>query len=360
MAADGPGPPAAGVSHPERPAKKGPGDWLEEAWRLRKAGDTRGAARAFEQARRAGADPQRIDVELGYLQLEAGNKTRAASRFRDAVDGPDPQLAAQSKAELRVLPARFWGDFYGEAVSWGRFFPATSADVVPTLRLRAMYRPSLSVDFNIYLFAQATRDAASHTNPDGAATVLADNYFLAGGGLMFRFWRNQLGLFAQAGPAVNLLDDGNPRLRLDVRGGFFASMASPRCFPTKEGEGAHGWFCGELYAEAVYVSRFDNNVIAVARPRLGVQALVTGPVAWQPMIEVRAAADVNGDFWNNFVEGGLVHRWRVLSKVPFDAILGVHAGAYYRHNDLNVPPSPSAYVEARLLLVTYLSTDAFR
>src|SRR5579884_577458 len=112
---------AGAVVHAQAPSpRKGrsANEWLEEAWRLKREGDATGAERAFEQARRAGADGQRIDVELGYLLLSQGQKTRAAARFRAASNGPDPQLAETARAELRVLPARFWGDLYGEGVGW--------------------------------------------------------------------------------------------------------------------------------------------------------------------------------------------------------------------------------------------------
>ena len=56
------------------------------------------------------------------------------------------------------------------------------------------------------------------------------------------------------------------------------------------------------YAEAVWVSRFENNVLTMGRGRIAFTALVTGPIAWQPIAEVRVLKDINNDYWNNLAD----------------------------------------------------------
>ena len=42
-----------------------------------------------------------------------------------------------------------------------------------------------------------------------------------------------------------------------------------------------------MYADAIYVSRFDHNFFFFARGRFALGCLVTGPVQWAPFVEGR-------------------------------------------------------------------------
>jgi hypothetical protein len=365
-AQEGPGdevrssPPAPQAVPPPAPPQWSPHQWFTEAYRLRAVKDYAGAARAFEEARRAGGSGQRVDMELGYLALQRQRPGDAKPRFEAAAHGEDAAMAKQARAELKNLPARFWGELYADAVGWYRFSPFTNADLVPTLRLRALVRPSLNVDFHLYLFGQVTRDVASTgIGPGSSAVVFADDFAMLGAGALFRFWGARLGVFAQGGVAFDLINDGQKVVQPELRGGIFGAMSSAKCFP-QPNQPASG-FCGELYFEGIYVYRFNNNAILFARPRVGYTLFRTGPIAWQPMIEARAAVDTNGEYWNNFGEGGVVHRWRLLSPVAFDVILGIHGGGYFgRATAANPLPPSLGYAEARLVIATYLTTDIFR
>jgi hypothetical protein len=64
--ADSAGPPAA------------PGTaWMSAAYQRKASGDLGGAVQAFEAARRAGADAQRVSLELAYAHLELGETAAA-------------------------------------------------------------------------------------------------------------------------------------------------------------------------------------------------------------------------------------------------------------------------------------------
>ena len=122
------------------------------------------------------------------------------------------------------------------------------------------------------------------------------------------------GAFAQAGPALALLDDGREdRLRLDARLGLFLAVASEGCAGAAGG-GFRLAPCLESYGEATYVSRYDHNVIGFGRARAGVSYLATGPVRWQLLGELRAAVDRNQDYYNNLADVGLAHRWRLVAR----------------------------------------------
>lgn len=330
---------------------------LEEAYRRKAARDFEGAAKAFEAARAAGADSQIIAMELAYLAVATGDVDLAKQRFDEAKEGPDPELARRARAESKALPKRFFADVYADAYGWTRLAGAPQpANLVPTLRIRGFYRPLLSLDLGLYAFAQATRDVASRgRSAAGLPQIYADDHALFGVGILMRAWGRRIGLFAQAGPAINLLDDGRELVKPDVRAGAFLGAETAGCAPQTNGGASLVLVpCAETYAEAVYVSRFNNNVIAFARPRLSLSFLLTGPVAWQVVAEGRLAKDANNDFYNNFVDGGGGMRLRLLRPFRFDVMLGGHVGTYFGLQNLDPAPKPLDYVDVRLQAATYL------
>ena len=329
---------------------------LEEAYRRKARGDLDGAVASFRRAQTVGADPQRVALEIGYLASGRGALGDARSHFAQAAAGPDPGLAAQARGELEVLPSRFAADVYFDSQGWYRQSGATLAtDLVPTLRVRGYFQPSLDLDLRLYLFGQATRDTASRGRDSaGVPAIYADNHALTGAGLLLRLLDRHLGLFAQAGPAFNLIDDGRPAVALDVRAGMQLGLESAGCRPERGGASLRLSLCADLYAEGVYVSRFRHNLVGFSRAHLGVGYLLTGPVSWQLLLQARSSADRNADYYNNFADGGLVQRWRVLGAVPFDITAGLNAGRYFGRAGLDPAPSQLRYLDLRVLLATYL------
>jgi hypothetical protein len=185
--------------------------------------------------------------------------------------------------------------------------------------------------------------------------IYADNYAMTGGGLLLRLFERQVGLFAQGGPAVNLLDDGRQRVSFDGRGGLFFGLESPGCRPEAPGGVRLRLLpCADLYGEGVYVSRFDHNVIGFVRGRAGLGWMVTGPVAWQLVGEARTAGDLDGHHWNNFADAGAGHRWRLLGPIPIDLQLGAHVGSYFGREARDPAPSRKGYADLRLQAATYV------
>jgi hypothetical protein len=296
---------------------------------------------------------QRAELDAGYAAMRENDRSEAVDRFENAAEGPDPALAAQAERELDVLPSHFWGDFYGEALVWQRLHGYDNSNAVFSGRLRGLWRPSLEVDFNFYVFAQATRDVRSTGTADlGVPLIYADNYALLGAGMMLRL--GYVGFFIQAGPGFNLADDGRDSVVFDARGGVLASYDTSQCRLTPSG-GTHfvSAPCAEVYGEAVWVHRFDDDVIGALRGRLAFGWLLTGPLLWQWFVEARAVADINGDYYNNFAEAGVGHRWRLLRPIPIDVLAGIHAGTYLGIENVDRAPEPLTYVEARLLAATY-------
>jgi hypothetical protein len=276
--------------------------WLQEVPQARHRGDLAGARAAVRSAQEAGADQQRIDLERGYLALAENAVGNARHHLSHAVAGPDPRLTSMARAQLGLLPGRVWRDFYSDVYGWDRAAGGNpSSDAVPTLRVRALYRLSFETDLSLYLLAQVTRDLSSRGASTGrGARVYADNYALVGPGFLLRLWERRLGLFFQLGPAFNLLGDGRPRSAFDARGGAYLSLETSRSWPSPLSGPSSGFIpCADLYSEAVYLSRLGHNAVAFTRGTAGATWLVTGPVAWQLVGELRAVIDRNHDFYNN-------------------------------------------------------------
>jgi hypothetical protein len=340
------------AADPDRDPERGAEFWLAAAYERKASDDLGGAVEALEAARQAGADPQRVALELAYARLAMGETAAARDAFSAATRGPDSELARRARAELDALPKRWWVDLYAESFGWHRADGADSTtDLVPTVRARAFRRLAFAPDVNVYLFAQATRDTASRGVGAGAPTLYSDNRALFGAGFLVRLWRSRVGLFGQAGPAVSLIDDGTDAVDFDARGGAFLGLESAACGPR---ETRAGILCSDLYAEATYTSRFDHDVTAFARGRQSVRYLETGPLAWELFWELRGSADRNGDYYDNFVDAGVGPRWRVFGAVPLDLQAGVHAGRYFGRDNVDPAPDQLHYVDLRILVTTYL------
>ncbi len=321
--------------------------WLSAAYQRKASGDLGGAVEAFRAARAAGADPQRVALELAYTQLALGDTAAARDELVVASRGPDAGLAEQARGQLALLPGPWWGDVYAEAFGWHRARGASgSTDLVPTLRIRGMRRLARSPELDAYVFAQATRDTASRVI-GAAPQIYADDRALAGAGVLARFWRRRLGVFAQLGPAVPLIG-GGAQLALDVRAGGYLAAATEAC--AQRGRAT----CAEVYAEAVYTSRFDHDVQALIRGRLARTYLDTGPVSWQLFVEARAAVDRDGDYYNNLADVGAGPRWQLRAGVPVDVLLGGHVGSYLGRANRDLAPRSLGYADVRILATTYV------
>jgi len=364
-------------------------DALDEAYSLKASGDLSGAVRAFERALDAGAAPQLVVLELGFIAATQGEGEKARRHFEDAAKGDDTTLVAQAKRELLALgpepssfsdasisaglpgvgyvpppprdardvePSRWWGDLYADAYGWHRMKGHEVADdVVFTLRLRGLHRLSSEADLDAYVVGQATRDLASKAGGErNVPAIYADNHVTLGVGLMWRTWERRLGFFLQAGPTAKLVDDGGDRRQVDVRGGAFLGLESSHCATKPTRSAFVAWPCAELYSEAIYVNRFDHNVIGFARGRGGLSYWVTGPLLSQLVLEVRGGLDRNQDFYNNFVDAGVGQRFRFVEPLRFDVMLGAHTGSYLGVEGRDPAPDPLGYVELRLQAATYL------
>ncbi|MCO4761830.1 MAG: hypothetical protein KC502_10015 [Myxococcales bacterium] len=334
---------------------------LNTGFAKQRAGDGPAAKVAFERALKDPATAQRAHMALGYLNLRQGDAAAARQHFVAAKLGDDAALAGQARAALRTMPRHLWADLYFEGYGWHRLTDPSTTNLVPLLRGRLFYRPSLDHDVHLYGFAQVSRDTHSRASgPNGYPLIYADNTALVGAGALWRLWDGKIGLFARTGPAMSLLKSGAPTWAWDGRAGVFSGAQSDLCTARSTG------LCLQGYGEAVWVNRFDvfddpewrngfdNNVVVMARLRADYGVLMTGPVRWSPYVEARGLVDRNGNYYNNLIDAGVGHRWRLLGRVPLDLLIGVHAGTYTGRTKDQTETLPDPYIELRTQFGTYL------
>ncbi len=343
------------------PPPPGPGQYLDAAMAAVSAGDWDIADAELDAAAAAGADPQTVELYRGYADKGRKQDFDAGKHFRQAARGENKAIAKQAKAELRHTKKPVWADVYGEGFGWARLWPESQVfdDFVGSLRLRGYLHPFVNVDFDPYVFFQVSGDARSRQ--DGGRLSLnqpliyADNAAIMGGGLLLRFWERRISVWGQAGAAFPWVKrTGADAVQLDAQAGVAFNFATKDCWPSW-GTPAYltAKFCSEFYGDAVYRNRPYHNVFFTARGRFALHYLVTGPVVWGPLVEVRFGKDAINDYWANLVDAGVAYRWRLMGPFGIDVMVGAHAGSYlglFRVDDL---PDPPGYVDLRLSIAGY-------
>jgi hypothetical protein len=384
----GAAPDSAPAAAPEPGADPG---WLalDEAYRRKAAGDLAGARRAFASVAARRAAPQRSALERAWIARSLGQRDEALRLLREAAAGRDARLAALAREDLLALapppvlapegasapgtvpevpgagagadarPARsrrLSFDLYADTFASRRVDgPPRSDLVVPTFRLRALWRPFAARDVHLYAFTEVSRELGDIALQSGAPVLHSDDAAVAGGGVLWTLWAGRAGLFAQAGAATHTAPGRAGKTELDVRGGAYLGLESARCWPAP----ARGLRfrvdpCADLYGEAVYLSRFRNDVEGLLRARAGATFLEAGPVALGLAAEARAAADRNGDWYDNFHEVGAGIRARLLAPFRVDLSATATLGRTSGRAGIDPAPAERRYLDLRLGAATYL------
>ena len=133
--------------------------------------------------------------------------------------------------------------------------------------------------------------------------------------------RSGVSAWAEAGTALGFRGpQDQPRAQSDFRGGLIIT----RLFGTPLGGEKRGWFT-ETTNDIVFVSRFNNDTVAVSQNKVG----WTMHPNLQAFAGINANTDAKGQYWANFVElgAGVRTRWATLPpNVHFtlQAVRGVY------------------------------------
>ena len=290
----------------DRSAEESGIDARLQAERSYNAGFLKDALRYYRQAREANPVDADIALKLGWTNNMLHDDASALRWFGIARKSSDSRVATQAeKAYRSLLPgverirttvwvfpmfSSRWKDLFG----YGQMKSEIKLGNLPI-------RPYFSVRF-----VGDTR-VRTDTYP---IQSLSESSFIIAGGAATRYWHGAMGWF-EAGSSVGY-QTGTP-VR-DVRGGLSWSRFRGASLLSE----TDGRFF-EATADAVYVSRFNNDLINNSQNKIG-WTNTTGPLRTQWFWNANLTFDAKRQYWANFAETGPGFRFRPPSAPPPVAI----------------------------------------
>lgn len=267
-----------------------------------------------------------VMLSLGWTENLLKNDRKALGWFRLASRSPDPIIAteaARAAGNLRPGQARLRTTFWAFPFWSSRWHDVFSyAQVKTEARLGSLpVRPYVSLRF-----IGDTKRAAGEATPQ----FFSETAFIAAVGLATRPWRG-ITLWGEAGEAISYRKRPG-RIVPDYRGG----LAFFRGFGTQL-SAESGWFA-DTAADAVFLSRFGNDVVVYSQNRAGYTMPAVGALEWQLYGAANLSADAKREYWANIVEAGPGVRFR-FAGLPAVFSVNLMRGAYTKNE--NNPRGPN-------------------
>lgn len=288
----------------------------ERSW---KAGYLKDAHKYWRIAHEADPLDFSVMLRLGWVNNLLKDDAEAARWFSLARRSPDPALAQEARQgyrSLRSALARF------RTTAWA--FPIVSSrwrDVFSYGQVKTEWKPRWPV--RPYVSMRFIGDARGSVQPL-SAQYLSESAVIAGAGMATNSWHG-VSLWGEAGSAIAYRREvSGKRMQPDYRGGAsFGKHAGASLGPESS-----GW-AFDMNADAVFLSRFGNDLLVTAQNRLG---YVRNSAEW--LWNWNVTTDARGQAWANFVESGpgLRLRW---AGMPRSSVVSVDLlrGVYLRNKD---------------------------
>lgn len=305
----------------------------ELAGRSLKAGYLKDARKYLEVAQENDPLDFEVMLNLGWANNLLHDDRQAVPWFNMAKKSPDPAIAKEARqaagnltADQRPIATSVWFyPFYSSR--WGDAF--SYAQVKTELRL-------FNLPVKPYLSARFVGDARQVV-PGIAGGYLSEGAIIGAVGLATPA-RHGIVLWGEAGRAFSYIKDrkGGPDYRggLSLGRGFGHLLGDPR-------PGA----LFESNDDAVFLSRFDHDLLFYSQNRLGYSRKLGG-VALQLHWNLNLTADTRRQYWANTLESGPGLRMRV-DGMPRSMILSLDVlrGAYFMNAG---NPWPPAFTDVRV------------
>ena len=281
------------------------------AERSYQAGFLQDALRFYRLAHERDPQDEQLLLRIGWTLNVLKRDQEAMDWFKRARTSKDTRVAAEADKAYRNLrpeyaPFRttawlfpFYSTRWANALSYGQ--------VKTEFRLGSLpLRPYLSVRF-----------VGDSSRLSGAGVVLpgtlSEEAAIAGVGVSTRTVHGVMA-WAEAGQAISLF---GRRMRPDYRAGTSYAKGFGHLMGAETG--------GRFFttnADAVFISRFENNTLFYAQNKVGYTFAKRTQALWN----VNCTADVRRLWWGNFCETGPGLRWSVHSGLVLtvDAVRGRH------------------------------------
>ena len=282
------------------------------------------AVREFQRAFEINPRDYEAAYGLAVAQNMMGEDQRALRWFTVAANSDDPALAAKAQQAYRSLAPQFdvnpvrtsvwiyplassrWNTVFGYGQAKTEFHVG-GLPVRPYLSLR---------------LAGDVRQRTGGTSPQ----LLSESALIGAFGLRLPLPQG-VTLWGEAGESFSYLHDrpeGVPGAAPDYRGGLnWFRARGPNLGGNEAG------FFQETNLDVVYISRFDNNVIAYGQHKPGFRLPTLGWLRMLVYFNLNLTIDSKRLYWANFAEAGPGLRLRVPSVKPpmdfsVDFVRGVH------------------------------------
>ncbi|CAM2765770.1 tetratricopeptide repeat protein [Legionella worsleiensis] len=247
-------------------------------------------------------------LSIAYLYDAQQNKPKAFHYFDLASQTANKDI--KTKAELamtnmggsqfKFLPNPYFVEFYSAPFYFSRF----DLGVLPTIT-RAGITLNETHHTDAYLTWRRTKDNRSGTAQDlliqnSISQIFEDNVAIYAVGLRTYPWTTlPLQLFVEAGQAEDLVYRNRPKWKNDLRGGLvyfnawgeLPTWTERLSFPFK-------WIAS-LYADVIYYSRYDDNIIGTSWFRPGLRVATFQSASLDFYLANYLILDKNKEFYNN-------------------------------------------------------------
>lgn len=299
--------PAAALRQLEADAAIWPADIrlpLELGYALLRQGRQEDALPWFEKA--AAINPIRADVwkQIGYIRKALHRRRDALAAFERALAIDPADTAAQRERAFLLQdssghPAkRTFAEIY-VAPEYNSHWDM----VVFPFQARFGMALDEAARVEAYAGVRFNADTRSGNGAFGSQTY-TDNSAVVAVGLRARPIDGvPLSLFVEGGAAYDLTDRNRDRWRGELRGGFMLYTDWNMARATGTGTGGVRPIA-DLYADGIYYSRYDGNVLFYARVRPGLRLVESDALAFDAYALGAAGFDTKGIDDNRFAELG--------------------------------------------------------
>ncbi len=249
-----------------------------------------------------------LAMQIGYILDGLDRKKQAFYFFQKALNTNQEKIYLQAQQSLinlrnwqtKLLPSPFFAELYAAPFYFSRFRLFVRPIVARTgVTINQHYA------WDAYLSVRYTKDNKSGELIGAIPQIFEDNTVIYALGTRLQpFPTIPLISFLEVGKAYDLIDRGRPRWRNDVRGGlvFYNDWGALPIFSP------HLTFqprwLGSLYADTIYFSRYDNNIIGTGRLRQGLSLLTFKNASFDAYMVGYLSVDRLHEFFNNFTSFG--------------------------------------------------------
>ncbi len=289
----------------------------------------RDAVRYLQAAHESDPADASVMLQLGWVYNVLRQDDVALGWFDQARRSADPRIAAEANRAYRNLRPGFarwrftvWAlPFYSSR--WNDLF--TYGQAKAEYRLGNLpVRPYLSLRF------------IGDTRGAQPICCYSEKSFVAGLGVMTRYWHNAMA-WAEAGAAIRYSASPQTAFQIqDYRSGVSYGRGWGRLLGSEE----PGWFA-EAHADGVFVSRFNNDLIAYSQNQAGYTLRSFAGLRVQVYCNANLTADTQRQGWANFAEAGPGVRFRWATMAPglvfsVNALRGAYLQTGKQFNDVRV------------------------